>query len=152
MTLLQEMYHWGWALRFQMLKPGPGSYSFPAAYWSRCERLSYFSSTMPPCMALCFLPWWWWWTEPLNCKPAPVKCFLYELPWSWCLFTAINPNTGSRNLHIPDQPQDHYAAEYDLNSQPSALTLSVLRAHTVHRHLQPNKKGKWQIDTVTYCF
>jgi hypothetical protein len=27
-----------------------------------------------------------------NCKPAPFKCLpLSELPWSWCLFTAIKP-------------------------------------------------------------
>ena len=29
-----------------------------------------------------------------NCKPALIKCLpLYELPWSWCLFTAMKTLT-----------------------------------------------------------
>ena len=31
-TLLEEVCHWGWALRFQVLKPDPVSLSLPAAY------------------------------------------------------------------------------------------------------------------------
>ena len=45
------------------------------------------------------LPAWWHASyhndnrlKPQNVEPAPNKCFpLYELLWSWCLFTAINP-------------------------------------------------------------
>lgn len=32
MPLLEEVYHRGWALKFQMLKPGPVSLSIPAAF------------------------------------------------------------------------------------------------------------------------
>ena len=50
---------WGWALRFQMLKPGPGLLSVPAACWCGCSSnqvcnsqlaLSYFMAVyIPPC-------------------------------------------------------------------------------------------------------
>ena len=26
-----------------------------------------------------------------NCKPSSIKCHLLELPWSWCLFIAMEP-------------------------------------------------------------
>jgi hypothetical protein len=57
-ALLEEVCHWGWALRFQILKPSPVWHSLPAAYRSRCTTLSFFSSTTPACMPPYFLPWW----------------------------------------------------------------------------------------------
>jgi hypothetical protein len=35
-----------------------------------------------------------------TCKPAPIQCSLWELPWSWCLFTAMETlrQEGSSNL------------------------------------------------------
>jgi hypothetical protein len=56
MALLEEVCHWGWALRFQMLKPGSVTLSLPAACGSRCRTLSYFSSASAY-MPLCFPPW-----------------------------------------------------------------------------------------------
>lgn len=54
LVLLEEVSHWGWALRFQMLKPAPESHSFPAAnpdvelsaassaaYLPACHHVSY---------------------------------------------------------------------------------------------------------------
>jgi hypothetical protein len=41
------------------------------------------------------LPWFHLDDNGLNlwtCKPAPIKCCpLRELPWSWCLLTAVKP-------------------------------------------------------------
>lgn len=67
------MCHWRLALWFQKLKPGPVSLS-NCCPWIEIA-LSYFSSTTSACMTPCLLTWWQQ-TRPLNCKPAPGKCFL----------------------------------------------------------------------------
>jgi hypothetical protein len=58
MTLLEEVCHWEWALRFQMLKPGSIRIllSLPAVFGSGCRTLSYFFSTMSACVPTYFLP------------------------------------------------------------------------------------------------
>lgn len=43
----------------------------------------------------------------LNCKAAPVQCFsLEQLPWPWCLFTAMKPQTrqGPGSLDAEPSP------------------------------------------------
>lgn len=92
-ALLEEACHLGWALWFQMLKPGLVSHSLPSACQSVCEALSHLSSTMSACPTSCShyddngLKLW-------TCKPAPVKCLpLWELLWSWCLFAGIKALT-----------------------------------------------------------
>ena len=68
---------WGWVLRSPALKLHPVWHTVSAACWSRCRSHSSFSSTMSACVPPCFLPWWQR-TKPLNCMPAPIKCFLLE--------------------------------------------------------------------------
>lgn len=75
----------GWALRFQMLKPGPVSLSLPTACQSRYRTLSYLSSIMS---ALCHASHHEdnrlnLWTVTQSSKYFPLQ----EL--SWCLFTAV---------------------------------------------------------------
>jgi hypothetical protein len=60
-ALLEEVSHWGWALRFQMLEPGPAAHS-SAACWSGGRIVSTACA-----------PSRWQRTIPLNYKPGPVK-------------------------------------------------------------------------------
>jgi hypothetical protein len=61
-----------------------------AAFRSRYGNLSFSSTCLPECCHASHyddngLNLW-------NCKPALIKYFsLYELPWSWCLFTPMKP-------------------------------------------------------------
>jgi hypothetical protein len=69
-----------------------------AIFWSRCRALSSFSSTMsvwmlPCCIILTMMI--------MDCLPAPIKCYpLKELPWSWCLFTAMETKAISHKATI----------------------------------------------------
>jgi hypothetical protein len=45
-ALLEEVCHWRWALRFQMLKPGLVSLFLPASYGSRCRTFSYLGKPL----------------------------------------------------------------------------------------------------------
>jgi hypothetical protein len=84
---VEEMCHWEWDLRLQLLEPGP--VSLPAAWWSRCRTVSYLSvlcillCAMHPTMCyasyyvLCILLWPLW-TKLLNLSKHQFNAFFYK--------------------------------------------------------------------------
>ena len=104
-TLLEEVCHCGGgALRIHMLKSGqcvPDS--LPSCLWKTVFWHSVAQLSAPPpatCLPSCCLAshhdnelnlW--------NCKPAPIKCCpLWELPWLWSLFTAMETLRHGRQM------------------------------------------------------
>jgi len=83
MALLEEMCHWGSILKFQKVTS--------LLVRSFCF-LVVCQDTAPALCHACLLPCS---SGPhhnnhglLNCK-LQIKPFFYKLPWSWCLFTAV---------------------------------------------------------------
>jgi hypothetical protein len=86
--LLEEVFHWGWALGFQNPKPSLVLLLF---LFSLDQDVELSATSLPPCLPLCHhdpchdangLNLW-------NNKQALSKCFLLEeWLWPWCLFEA----------------------------------------------------------------
>lgn len=78
---MEGVCHWGWAVRFQELYPGPVTFSLPAACRAGCRTLSYLLSTTLPAMKTVDKS-----SETVS-QPREMLHFI-EMPGP-CLFTAL---------------------------------------------------------------